>query len=161
MRAFYESNLALTDSPNPNFRCGLSMGGMLVGPAQSRAAPAAQSQGVRVAGGWGVGVGVGELVWEPWGGGPVTLPSAHSCGPANPCCARSPPLPRSFYDKDAPIYTMSRFLPPSKVMGAGGTPAPCPPQSRQLVAVHPQLPHCLCAAGCPLGCASYPRSLPA
>ncbi|GAB4822316.1 hypothetical protein N2152v2_009362 [Parachlorella kessleri] len=24
----------------------------------------------------------------------------------------------SFYDKDAPIYTMSRFLPPSKVMGA-------------------------------------------
>jgi glucose-1-phosphate adenylyltransferase len=22
----------------------------------------------------------------------------------------------SFYDKDAPIYTMSRFLPPSKVM---------------------------------------------
>lgn len=44
VRAFYESNLALTDSPNPNF---------------------------------------------------------------------------SFYDKDAPIYTMSRFLPPSKVMGAG------------------------------------------
>ncbi|KAL4427779.1 hypothetical protein ABPG75_001868 [Micractinium tetrahymenae] len=43
VRAFYESNLALTDSPNPNF---------------------------------------------------------------------------SFYDKDAPIYTMSRFLPPSKVMGA-------------------------------------------
>lgn len=25
----------------------------------------------------------------------------------------------SFYDKDAPIYTMSRFLPPSKIMGAG------------------------------------------
>jgi glucose-1-phosphate adenylyltransferase len=24
----------------------------------------------------------------------------------------------SFYDKDAPIYTMSRFLPPSKVIGA-------------------------------------------
>lgn len=23
---------------------------------------------------------------------------------------------RSFYDKDAPIYTMSRFLPPSKVL---------------------------------------------
>ncbi|PSC75177.1 ADP-glucose pyrophosphorylase small subunit isoform A [Micractinium conductrix] len=43
VRAFYESNLALTDSPNPQF---------------------------------------------------------------------------SFYDKDAPIYTMSRFLPPSKVMGA-------------------------------------------
>ena len=43
VRAFYESNLALTDSPNPNF---------------------------------------------------------------------------SFYDKDAPIYTMSRFLPPSKV-GSG------------------------------------------
>ena len=34
-----------------------------------------------------------------------------------PCCPA--PLPRSFYDKDAPIYTMSRFLPPSKVMGAG------------------------------------------
>lgn len=30
-----------------------------------------------------------------------------------------PPLNCSFYDKDAPIYTMSRFLPPSKVMGAG------------------------------------------
>ncbi len=25
---------------------------------------------------------------------------------------------RSFYDKDAPIYTMSRFLPPSKVQDA-------------------------------------------
>jgi glucose-1-phosphate adenylyltransferase len=24
----------------------------------------------------------------------------------------------SFYDKDAPIYTMSRFLPPSKVMNS-------------------------------------------
>lgn len=44
IRAFYESNLGLTDSPNPNF---------------------------------------------------------------------------SFYDKDAPIYTMSRFLPPCKVLSAG------------------------------------------
>jgi glucose-1-phosphate adenylyltransferase len=25
---------------------------------------------------------------------------------------------RSFYDKDSPIYTMSRFLPPSKVLDA-------------------------------------------
>lgn len=25
---------------------------------------------------------------------------------------------RSFYDRDAPIYTMSRFLPPSKLMDA-------------------------------------------
>ncbi len=33
-----------------------------------------------------------------------------------------PPAPFSFYDKDAPIYTMSRFLPPSKVMGAGEPP---------------------------------------
>lgn len=45
----------------------------------------------------------------------------------------------SFYDKDAPIYTMSRFLPPSKIMdsefGGGGrtllgegsmkAPSPC------------------------------------
>jgi len=30
----------------------------------------------------------------------------------------SPDPQFSFYDKDAPIYTMSRFLPPSKVMGA-------------------------------------------
>jgi hypothetical protein len=29
-----------------------------------------------------------------------------------------PPPPASFYDKDAPIYTMSRFLPPSKVVDA-------------------------------------------
>eukprot|EP00887_Chlorella_sp_A99_P003158 scaffold9.g3158.t1 len=31
----------------------------------------------------------------------------------------SPTPAFSFYDKHAPIYTMSRFLPPSKVMGAG------------------------------------------
>lgn len=32
----------------------------------------------------------------------------------------------SFYDKDAPIYTMSRFLPPSKVMDSKCRPAwPC------------------------------------
>lgn len=32
----------------------------------------------------------------------------------------------SFYDKDAPIYTMSRFLPPSKVMDSKCHPAwPC------------------------------------
>ena len=29
-----------------------------------------------------------------------------------------PRFPRSFYDKDSPIYTMSRFLPPSKVLDA-------------------------------------------
>lgn len=31
----------------------------------------------------------------------------------------------SFYDKDAPIYTMSRFLPPSKVMDGEWTAGPC------------------------------------
>ena len=42
--------------------------------------------------------------------------------PANfPCPTRdglAPPSLRSFYDKEAPIYTMSRFLPPSKVLDA-------------------------------------------
>ena len=39
--------------------------------------------------------------------------------PVTLCTLRRPVMLRSFYDKDAPIYTMSRFLPPSKVMGAG------------------------------------------
>lgn len=37
---------------------------------------------------------------------------------ANLSLTDSPEPKFSFYDKDAPIYTMSRFLPPSKVMGA-------------------------------------------
>ena len=32
-----------------------------------------------------------------------------------------PPRPCSFYDKKAPIYTMSRFLPPSKILDASVT----------------------------------------
>lgn len=37
---------------------------------------------------------------------------------ANLALARSGQTEFSFYDKDAPIYTMSRFLPPSKVVDA-------------------------------------------
>jgi len=36
----------------------------------------------------------------------------------------------SFYDKDAPIYTMSRFLPPSKVMDGEWTAGPCRAQAQ-------------------------------
>lgn len=37
---------------------------------------------------------------------------------ANLALAASGKTEFSFYDKDAPIYTMSRFLPPSKVVDA-------------------------------------------
>ena len=46
------------------------------------------------------------------------LTSASCLSQRSSACDGAVHARRSFYDKDAPIYTMSRFLPPSKVQDA-------------------------------------------
>ena len=86
VKAFYESNLALTDE-NPNFRCADKTHAGCLGCRISASLPATGTLQHEIA-----------LVMSP-----------SSCVSKSLC---------SFYDKDAPIYTMSRFLPPSKVLDA-------------------------------------------
>ena len=45
-------------------------------------------------------------------------PGGGPCGSSDRAPALLRLAARSFYDRDAPIYTMSRFLPPSKVQDA-------------------------------------------
>ena len=90
IEAFYNANLALADPSKHDFRCafrGRRAGGPLA--ALLFCVPA------------------------PSGPHPNTPTRAHTHTHTH---AHTHTHTHSFYDKDAPIYTMSRFLPPSKVV---------------------------------------------
>lgn len=93
IKAFYESNLALTDE-NPNFRCENCLQSPPV-VHQSHCTLLIYWQNITSA--------REPVLWA------ATVKATYACISVYLC---------SFYDNDAPIYTMSRFLPPSKVLKA-------------------------------------------
>jgi hypothetical protein len=112
VEAFYNANLALANPATAQFRWGIiSNQPAVVGTAANSFAVASlpacgtlqvweicQHQAARTVTGAGSLQTVHALICALWYLSPLLV----GC---------------SFYDRDAPIYTMSRFLPPSKVRG--------------------------------------------
>jgi hypothetical protein len=116
IEAFYNANLALANPEKNDFRWAAGEGARAARwPRRPRGGGGCSESGPPLR------LRQASLARGPPPAASHPAPPPRAGPPRSRATHPRPPLlrrPSSFYDKDAPIYTMSRFLPPSKVVDA-------------------------------------------